>query len=74
MKVLATVLMASALMAGCSMPGFHRTNAVQGNNSEATKSMQYQNHDMSRRGSMTDHAGTTQRRNAINGDASEVNY
>lgn len=40
MKILATVLMASALIAGCSMPASQRNNAVQGNSSEAKRSTQ----------------------------------
>ena len=42
MKILATVLMTSALLAGCSMPGTQRNNATVGNNSEAKRSTQQQ--------------------------------
>ena len=39
MKILATVLMTSALLAGCSMPGAQRNNAIQGDQSQAKSSM-----------------------------------
>ena len=52
MKILATVLMASALMAGCSNFASQRNNAVNGNMSEAKKtSMQNGAPDMPTRAS-----------------------
>ena len=41
MKILATVLMTSALLAGCSMPGAQRQNAMQGDQSQAKSTMKH---------------------------------
>ena len=46
MKILATVLMTSALLAGCSMPGTQRNNAVQGDQSQAKSTVQPAASDM----------------------------
>ena len=46
MKILATVLMTSALLAGCSMPGTQRNNAVQGGQSQAKSTVQPAASDM----------------------------
>ena len=51
MKMLATVLMAGALMAGCSNLASQRTNAVDGNMSQAKNTMQNQTPDMPTRAS-----------------------
>ena len=46
MKIFATVLMTSALLAGCSMPGAQRHNAVQGDQSQAKSTVQPAASDM----------------------------
>lgn len=51
MKILATVLMASALMAGCSNFASQRANAIDGNMSQAKNTMQNQAPDMPTRAS-----------------------
>ena len=43
MKAIATVLMASAFMAGCSNFASKRTNAMDGNMSQATNTMAHNN-------------------------------
>ncbi len=51
MKIIATALMASALMAGCSNLASQRANAIDGNMSQAKSTMQNQAPDMPTRAS-----------------------
>lgn len=71
MKMIANVLMASALMAGVSSFAADRMNATEGTKSQADKPMQTHTSDMPMKNNATA-ATDTVRKNATTGDKSEA--
>ena len=71
MKLIANVLMASALMAGVSSFAADRMNATEGNQSEAKKTMQNHTSDMPMKNTSKGMEGDTVRKNATVGNKSE---
>ena len=76
MKIIANVLMASALMAGVSSFAADRMNATEGTKSQADKPMQTHTSDMPMKNNATATTGSmatdTVRKNATTGDKSEA--